>query len=265
MKIVKLPWDHAGSPGGFEKLIYTSDQDGLQDWALARPPESGRVWVVHLHGHGSGGDQICTRADIKEHWLARYLELGLGVLSPNLRGNSWMCPEAVEDLRALLEAVRRDYGARWFCLVSGSMGGTGNLIYATVHPEDVAVVVALCPATDIASYHEWCRLNPGSIRDEIRNAIECFYGGTPGSVADRYLKHSALRHADRLTMPLFLSHAVGDEIIPVEQSRALVRRLGGCSDTTYVEIPEGNHDSPLHGSGMLDWLAETIGRAGLMS
>src|SRR5437660_89948 len=91
---------------------------------------------------------------------------------PNLRGNAWLCPEAVADLHSLLHVLRNDFAAQRFYFVSGSMGGTGNLIYATLHPEDVALVVAQCPVTDLIEYHRWCAEHPGGVRDQIRAAIE---------------------------------------------------------------------------------------------
>lgn len=258
MKITTETWDHPGAPRGIEKLVYESNHDGKEDWALVRKPDRGSTWVVHLHGHGSTGDQIFTRVDVRDLWLAHYLKSGLGVLSPNLRGNAWMCAEAVSDLHLLLEIIRKVYGAQKFLFVSGSMGGTGNLIYSALHPEDVALTVALCPATDIASYHHWCCGHPGGVRDEIRAAIELAYGGSPEQVPERYAAHSVIRNARQLTMPVFIAHATGDDIIPVEQSQKLKQRLSHASNLTYVEIEGGHHDTPLHESGMLQWLNRYI-------
>ncbi len=254
------PWEHPNAPSGITCLTYTSVVDGLDDWTLVRKPREGRTWVVHLHGHGSTGDQVYTRPDIRKHWLAHYLKLGLGVLSPNLRGNAWMCPEAVADLHALLDLVRREYGAQDFCFLSGSMGATGNLSYATSHPEDVSMVAALCPVTDLPAYHEWCGSHPGGVRDEIRTAIESAYGGRPDQVPGRYAGRRVARHADRLSMPLLLAHATADGVVPVEQSRELWQRLSGKPQATYLEIEGGDHDSPLHGGGMLEWLDEQLQR-----
>ena len=138
-----------------DRWEYESPVGGLSDWALLRNGrEDNDLWVVVLHGHGAAGDQLFTRDDLKprERQIA---ELGLGLLCPNLRGNAWMSPAAVDDLHFLLNRVRERRGARRFVFCSGSMGGTGNLIYAIRHPEDVAGVVALCPATDIGSYYAW--------------------------------------------------------------------------------------------------------------
>ena len=254
-------WEHQGAPVGVDRLAYQSAVDGRRDWALAwRPPGAGATWVVHLHGHGSTGDQIFTRPDIRDQWLARYRALGLGVLSPNLRGNAWMCPEAVADLHALLVWVRREYGVRQFYLLSGSMGGTGNLIYAVRHPADVAAVAALCPVTDLVSYHAWCAAHAGGVRDEIRLAIEAAYGGRPDQVPERYAAHVVTAHAARLTMPVFVAHATGDDVIPVQQSRTLRDRLPNARNLTYVELAGGDHDTPLHQAGMLAWLERCVDR-----
>ncbi|HEY3415903.1 MAG TPA: alpha/beta fold hydrolase [Armatimonadota bacterium] len=251
------PWEHPMSFPGVEHLRYGIDGGAGEDWALAWPGERS-TWVVHLHGHGSTGDQLFTRRDVRELWLSRYRAAGLGVLALNLRGNAWMCPAAVEDLRRLLAWVREAYGAREFYLLSGSMGGTSNLIYAALHPEDVAAVMALCPATDVGSYATWLREHPGGVRDDILAAIVAAYGGTPAEQPARYAAHSALRLAERLTMPLLLSHGDADDLIPIEQSRQLAAALGNASNLTYVEIPGGGHDAPLNHEATLAWM-NTLG------
>jgi pimeloyl-ACP methyl ester carboxylesterase len=235
------------------KFTYKSVIDGREDWALAERPSLGEDWVVCLHGHGSSGDQIYTRTDIRDHWLSYYRKIGLGVLSPNLRGNAWMCPEAVTDLHYLLDLIRKEYTARKFCFISGSMGATGNLIYATIHPEDVAAVAALGFVSNIVSYHKWCCDYPDKIRDEIRVAVESAYGGRPEHVFERYGAHIVTQHADKLTMPVLLSHGSADKVIPVEQARELRQCLSGAPNVTYIEIEGGGHDAPLFACGMPEW------------
>ena len=246
------------APAGVRRMEFVSEVDGLQDWAMAWPGLRTADWVVHLHGHGSTGDQIFTRPDIAEHWLGAYRQLGLGVLSANTRGNSWMSAPAAVDLSALLQEVRERLGARRFYFLSGSMGGTANLIYAATHPQDVTAAAALCPATDLASYHAWLLGHPTGVWDEIRRAIELAYGGTPAQRPEAYAAHSALAHADRLTMPLWLAHGDADGLIPVEQSRRLAQELAGRPGFGYLEIPSGDHDAPLLRGGMIEWLRGII-------
>jgi pimeloyl-ACP methyl ester carboxylesterase len=77
-----------------------------------------------------------------------------------------------------------------FC--SGSMGGTSNLIYAALHPEDVRGLVIHGAATDLSSYYRWCETQKQPIIHEIAEAIRNSYGGTPDEKPDLYLRHSAL-------------------------------------------------------------------------
>jgi pimeloyl-ACP methyl ester carboxylesterase len=244
----------AGFPAGTLRLGYVSPVDGHADWALLLPPSTGATWLVALHGHGSGGDQLFTRPDIRAAWLAHYCRRGLGVLSPHLRGNAWMSPAAVADLHALLAWLRQHWGAGRVILYSGSMGGTGNLIYAVQHPEDVRAVAALGAATDLAAYWHWCREQRLGLTDEIALAIAQAYGGAPSQAPAAYAAHQVVAGAHRLSMPVLLAHGGADALIPVHQARALAARLDGQAGFVYREVPDGDHDAPLHGAGGLAWL-----------
>jgi pimeloyl-ACP methyl ester carboxylesterase len=246
-------------PAGVQRLAYRSGLDGLDDWAMLWPPatESQRpgTWLVVIHGHRSHGDQIFTRPDIREHWLPLAPEHGLGLISPNLRGNAWMSPAAAADLRGLLGFVRERFGAKRFVLASGSMGGTSNLVYAALQPEDVAGVVALGAAVDLERYVAWCREpisgRPAVTRD-IADAIEQNYGP---DAASAYARHSPLRHFERLTMPVFLAHGEADALMPIEPVRAFADAMRGHTRFRFRELPGGHHDSPLWLMGeALEWV-----------
>jgi pimeloyl-ACP methyl ester carboxylesterase len=233
-----------GVPEGVLRLDYHSG--GIDDWALIWPPDGRqRTWFVVIHGHGSAGDQLYTRPDIRTMWLPEFRRGGAGILTPNLRGNAWMCPEAADDLHALLGLARERYGAERFILASGSMGGTSNLLYGVQQPGDVAGIVALCPAGDLASYYAWCRHRDEGVWKEIADAIRVAYKGEPAQAARRYAQCSALHNARRLTMPTFVAHGTGDDVIPIAQSRRLVGALAEAPGLAYVEMPGGHHDSPL--------------------
>ncbi len=252
------PWAVPGTV----RLEYRSGLDGSRDWSLALPGR-GDTWIVCLHGHGSHGDQLFTRQDLRKDWFPAFRARGLGILAPNLRDNAWMGPRAVHDLRHLLEYARIEFGVRRFLFFSGSMGGTGSLIFAGLHPGLAHGVVALCPATDLASYHRWCRSNREgtTVLGEIADAIEAAYHGTPAANPRPYRTHSVLANAARLRMPLVVVHGSGDRVIPVSQSRRLAGRLAHTSRFAYLEIPAGDHDSPLHapaGAGALDRVLEQM-------
>lgn len=231
---------------GLVRLDYTSAVDGLNDWALMASPAAGvRDWVVVIHGHGSTGNQLFTRSDVRARWLPLLLERGLGLLTVNLRGNAWMSPDAAADLTALLGWLRRTQSVRRVILASGSMGGTSNLIYAALHPAEVDGVIALCPATDLADYLGWCRGQTPPILAEISAAIIAAYGGGPQTQPETYRRHSAVVNAAHLRMPVVVVHATGDATIPVAQSQALAAAMPVDAPFVYREIEGGHHDTPL--------------------
>jgi pimeloyl-ACP methyl ester carboxylesterase len=163
----------------------------------------------------------------------------------NLRDNAWMGPAAVSDMHALIDYLRVSHGMKKTIFCSGSMGGSSNLTYAVLHPEDVSGLVIRGAAPDLADYYRWCLTQDKPILHQIAEAIRISYGGTPDEKPELYRKHSALANFAKLTMPLYLVHGGVDDIMPVEQSRALAMKMKGRENFFYVEIPDGNHDSPI--------------------
>lgn len=243
--IAKLPACLEHAPTKAYRLEYASGVDGLRDWAIVCPGES-RTWIVCSHGHGSHGDQLFTRDDIRNAWLPNFIATGAGIICPNLRDNAWMSPAAAADMHDLLDYLRREHDAERFIFFSGSMGGTGNLMYATLHPHDVAVCVALGAATELVSFYKWCRQQVDkSTPQQLADAIENSYEQKPAENLAVFKKHSTLENCNRLTMPIFYAHGSADKLIPVGQARMLVEKMADYKNFIYQEIPDGGHDSPL--------------------
>ena len=255
--ISQKPVTTAGFPPGVSRLTFRSGVDGVEDWALLWPPENGGGdWCVNIHGHGSHGDQLYVRQDVRRDWLPRFRDRGMGILTPNLRDNGWMSPHAAADLRGLLDLVRREHGAKRFYFVGGSMGGSCNLIYAVLHPQDVAGVAALCPVTDLPSYYAWSERQDTPLKKEVVAAIRTQYQCTPSEEPEVFHRHSCVQNADRLTMPVYVAHGDNDALVPVGESRALAARCKGAS-FRYHEIPGGDHEAPIAETIMdeaLEWL-----------
>ncbi|MEO6907446.1 MAG: alpha/beta hydrolase [Abditibacteriaceae bacterium] len=231
-------------PPGLMRLEYQSEVDGFDDWALLLPGKIASAWIIVLHGHGATGDQLYTRQDIRQAWLPNFLVSGAGILTVNLRGNAWMSPAAATDLHELLQWMRIEYGLEQTLFYSGSMGGSSNLIYAALYPEDVNALVALGAATDIGSYYSWCLQQSLGIAHEIAIAIKDAYGGEPDAQKVLFKQHSALQNTSKLIMPVYLAHGAADVLIPVEQARELAKAMQDQKYFYYHEIPDGNHDSP---------------------
>ncbi|MGE4563733.1 MAG: alpha/beta fold hydrolase [Victivallaceae bacterium] len=229
----------------FAELSYRSPVDGRIDRYYCCDRGAGSDLLVYLHGHGSGGDQLLTRPDIAAR-LPLIDSLDLSVISPDLRGNAWMNPAAAADLAWLLRRERAARGWRRTLLLAGSMGGTGALIFAMLHPGLVDRAAVLGAATSLGRYAEWCRnRNEPAVLAEIRAAILTAY---PDPADLR--RHDVSLHAGRLTMPVRLIHAAGDPIIPVDEARDLAARC--CPKFKYTELASDSHDAPL------DFFAEAL-------
>ncbi len=222
-----------------KKISYTSKVDGASDWYMLCDAGRGTDCLVYLHGHGSRGDQLFTREDIKIR-LPLIAKLDLSVIAPDLRGNSWMDPTEVEDLADILNSCRAEYGFRRFVFVAGSMGGTGALIFAIRHPELVDAVGVLGGATKLKRYCEFLRRRGKlSIHKEILDAIEAHYD-------DRaYELHDVSAQAEKLTMPLYYAHGTADGIMPVAEMYDLRDKLDGRPGKVFRAISHGGHDSPI--------------------
>lgn len=224
----------------FQRHEYTSRVDGLQDWYLLHEEPLSSICIVVLHGHGSHGDQLITRPDIAGSWVPVLLKNNVSVIAPDLRGNSWMSEAAAVDLYDLLRQRLKIRKWRKIIIVSGSMGGTGALIFAMLHPELISGVATLGAATDIGRYLSWTATQSHPVLREIHDAIKTAYPDE----ANR-LKHSVCANAGKLSMPVYLYHGSEDRTIPVSEAHSLAEKLSNKKDFHYHEIENGNHDSPL--------------------
>ena len=223
-----------------EKIVYTSRVDGAEDRYMLCDAGRGTDCLVYLHGHGSHGDQLFTREDIKTR-LPLIGRLNLSVVSPDLRGNSWMDQTVVDDLADILNTCREKRGFRRFVFVAGSMGGTGALIFAIRHPELVDAVGVMGGATKLRRYCEFLRRRGKlSIHREILDAIEAHY-----TTESDYELHDVSAQAEKLAMPLYYAHGKADGIMPVAEMYDLRDQLDGRPGKIFRAIPHGGHDSPI--------------------
>ncbi|NQT14003.1 MAG: alpha/beta fold hydrolase, partial [Planctomycetes bacterium] len=107
--------------------------------------------LIALHGHGSDRWQY-VRQERGECKAARDVagERGMIFISPDYRAKtSWMGPVAEADLVEILGRLRKAYTIRKTFLVGGSMGGTGALTFAALHPN---LVDGVCSQNPLASF-----------------------------------------------------------------------------------------------------------------
>lgn len=227
-------------PEGLVKIDYISGcVDKKNDWAYAwDPADCCGVGVVVLHGHGSHGDQLYTWRQTAV-WCEAVRAARCGLLTPNLRDNAWMSPEAASDLADLIRFAKNEFNWKKVVICSGSMGGSGGLIFASLYPELVDGIGVMGAATDLSSYVEWCDKQTLEVCGRIASAIRESYGSS-----ERMSQHSVCRNAAKLTMPCLFYHGAEDQIIPVSQARRLAGVMAESSGFFYREIYQGDHDSP---------------------
>jgi pimeloyl-ACP methyl ester carboxylesterase len=194
-------------------------------FALFLPAGDPAATVVVLHGANSCKESHfdfgrACRAD------------GLAAICFDMRGHGDsdgpMDGRALDDVAAMAALARDRTGVQAVALRGSSMGGYLALVAAA--PADARAVVAICPAS--------ARGLARGLRDgRFEFAADA---AALGPVLD---EHDELRAAERLAVPLLLLHAEGDEVVPVEHSRALHVAAAG---SRLVAVPGGHHRSVQH-------------------
>jgi pimeloyl-ACP methyl ester carboxylesterase len=198
--------------------------DGLS-YALFLPAPEPTGTVVVLHGADS-----CKESHFDFARACR--DDGLGALCFDMRGHGEsegaLDGRAVADVAAMADLARERTGVDAVALRGSSMGGYLALVAAA----DVRAraIVAICPATGAA------------MARGLRDARYEFRVDAP-SLSALLESRDELRAAAELAAPLLLLHAEGDEMVPVEHSRAL---HAACAGSRLVAVPGGHHRSVQH-------------------
>lgn len=171
--------------------------------------------LIALHGHGSDRWQFIN--DPREECRATREAAearGMIYVSPDYRARtSWMGPKAEADLVQIISNLKKEYRVSRVFLCGGSMGGTGSLTFAVLHPDLIAGVVAINPCANLVSY------------EGFQDAIQASYGGTKKQVFQEYKNRSAEYWPERLTMPVAITLGGKDQTIPPDSALRLGRVL----------------------------------------
>lgn len=219
------------------------------------PPGEPQGVLIYLHGHYSNEQQGMTEgsyADAFGRLREECLRREWAYVSTYYGGNTWMGPVAESGVADLIGLLRERWPGRPVYLCGGSMGGSSTLVFAVRRPELLSGVIALCPAADVQAYYR--RLEPATagVEQNIAAAIRVHYRADGHDLETELAARSAVLNAERLTMPVYLSHGAVDSLIPVDYARALATRLQALGrPVQYVELPEGDHDAPVV---QVDWV-----------
>jgi pimeloyl-ACP methyl ester carboxylesterase len=214
-------------------------------------PEDGRpvpdAGVVTVHGAGS-----CK----ENHYdFARaVIATGLPAMTFDQRGHGEsegpLDARAIDDVVTMAQLLRSELGDDNAPVVLRGSSMGGYLALAAAAPARAAAVVAICPASADGLRRG---LHDGSFdfRADVEQLDELLDTGDLHAVVPR------------LTVPVLLLHAQGDERVPVQLSRELAAELQ-APDSRLIEVPGGHHQSIQHDEELqalsLRFIEQALGR-----
>lgn len=191
-------------------------------------------------GHGAG-----SRASNHAEFCMRACKQGFAVLALDFRGHGDSRGEGDGPLEldilaaARLLRSRADIDPRRVCYRGSSMGGFYGLKSA---PEaGFAALVLLCPAREDTMLASIDRAAAGK-------AAESPARWDSPRLRAYFQQQDSYALAERVTCPVLLVHARGDEVVPIKGSFMLAQHLR--SETTILALEGGSHTSAQHDPGM---------------
>jgi hypothetical protein len=218
----------------------TGELDGLA-WARfgprGREPAAG---VVVLHGADSSKE---SHFDFARACAGG----GLAALVFDARGHGEspgpLDGRAIDDIARMTDLLRERAGVEAVGLRGSSMGGYLALVAAEA--ARAGAVVAICPASAVGLA---VGVRAGRFGFAVdRDAVVALLGA-----------HDETAAARALDVPLLLLHAEGDEVVPVELSRAL---HAAAAASKLVVVPGGHHRSIQHDAELQGVAVRFLSRA----
>ncbi|MCU0644754.1 MAG: prolyl oligopeptidase family serine peptidase, partial [bacterium] len=229
LKEKQSPFHH--QIGTFMRGYYSEIDGSLQGYALFAPDKyDGKApfpLVINLHGYDPSFSSwhenpflpvFMPHATAK----ARYI-----LVNPFGRGNTMYQQIGEHDVLSVLSEVKRLYSIdeNRIYLTGGSMGGAGTWWLGLSYPNQFAAIAPIMGPTEFAFWNNPSMENLSSVRKFILE------------------QRSALSIAENASnLPIFCNHGVLDDIVPVEQSRKMVKRFSELGyEIKYMEHPEAAH------------------------
>lgn len=188
--------------------------------------------LIVLHGHGSNRWQY-VKHERGECAGARDVALRHSMIfvSPDYRApDSWMGPMAEADVVQIIKELRSRHKVGKIVLGGGSMGGTGVLIFAALHPDLVDGVVSQNGTANMLEYRNF------------QDSIIRSYGGAKERIPEEYRRRSAELFPGKFTMPVAFTTGGRDTSVPPASVLRLAKALKGVnSDVLHIHHEKGGH------------------------
>lgn len=219
--------------------------------------------IVDIHG-GPEGQARPTFSSSLQFWVN---ELGVAVITPNVRGssgygktyvaldNGFNRIDAVRDIGALFDWIEDDprLDASRVAVYGGSYGGYMSLASAVNYADRIVGAINIVGMSNIATFLD----NTATYR-RSRRRLE--YGDERDPDMREFLEAIApANNADKITAPLFVIHGQNDPRVPAseaEQIRDAVRANGG--DAWYLLAKDEGHGFSKRANREFRLAAETL-------
>jgi predicted esterase len=190
-------------------MAFTATYDGsTQRYMQLLPtdfdPSTEHDLIIALHGSGSDRNQFAS--DPRDECRATRdvaANHDMIMVCPDYRATtSWMNAAAESDVLEIINNLKSQYDIGKVIVTGASMGGTGCLTFAALHPN---VVDGVCSVNGLANFNGYTTSMP-VLLDQINVA----FGGDP----NQYTLRSSINHPQSFTMPMSITAGMLDTIVP---------------------------------------------------
>jgi len=207
----------AAQLGSCRDVNFIADIDGsTQQYVLRLPPDFNESQPHHLlvglHGHGADRWQYAQAAEWPEIVAARDVAAKYQMIlaSPDYRAKtSWMGPKAEADVVQIINNLKKQHKIDKVFICGASMGGTGALTFAVLHPDMVDGVISMNGTANLLEY------------ENFQDTISASFDGTKAEIPHEYKKRSAEYWPERFTMPVGITTSGRDDVVPSQSVRRL--------------------------------------------
>lgn len=249
--------------------FWMQSKDGTRLFGRRWPVDAPRAAVAIVHGYA----EHCGRYD---HVAAMLNALGLDVFALDLRGHgrsdgarghAGHYDEYLDDVRALLDEIRRSSPARRLLILGHSNGGLITLLYSTDPAPDVMACIVTAPFLGTAMKVPGWKASLGRIMSTIYPKLSL-----PSGLPTHGLSHDPAvvrayetdplvfptatagwftaavaaqervrREASRISLPILVMQGTADPLVDASLARPLFDSLGS-KDKRYVDYPGFYHE-----------------------
>ncbi len=216
------------------RVIRYATRDGVELTGYLTYPDYEGPWPLVVMPHGGPEARDNYGYDMFPQFLA---SRGFAVFQPNFRGSGgfggafaaaghreWggrMQDDVTDGVEHLARAglVQRDH----VCIVGLSYGGYAALAGAAFTPDLYRCAVAINGVSDLGLQLDHYRDNEAFGEEGYAYAVKSI--GDPDRDAAMIAARSPARHAEAITIPVFVMHGEKDELVPVAHAHRMIDAL----------------------------------------